>query len=73
MASKPLRLDEELVEAAAITGKARKRSASKQIEYWASIGRVAKENPDLPVSFIEELLEAEEERKQGMVSEYRFD
>ena len=71
-ASKPLRLDEKLVEAATLTGKVKKRSAAKQIEYRATIGRVAKENPDIPIPFIEDLLEAEEERKQGIAPEYQF-
>ncbi|WP_257252449.1 MULTISPECIES: ParD-like family protein [unclassified Endozoicomonas] len=72
MPSRPLRLDEELVTAATLVGKVKKRSAAKQVEYWASLGKVAKENPDLPITFIEDILEAEEERKQGLVSEYRF-
>ncbi|WP_252177048.1 ParD-like family protein [Endozoicomonas sp. 4G] len=72
MSSRPLRLDEELVTAATLVGKVKKRSAAKQVEYWASLGKVAKENPDLPITFIEDILEAEEERKQGLVSEYRF-
>ncbi|WP_330924091.1 TA system antitoxin ParD family protein [Candidatus Sororendozoicomonas aggregata] len=72
MASKSLRLDAELVDAAMLTGKVKKRSAAKQVEYWASLGRAAKENPDLPIDFIEELLEAEEERKHGLLAEYNF-
>ena len=72
MASKPLRLDETLVDAASLTGKIKKRSAAKQIEYWATLGKIAKENPELPIPFIEDILEADEERKQGLVSEYRF-
>lgn len=72
MASKPLRLDAELVDAATLIGKIKKRSAAKQMEYWATLGRAAKENPDLPIDFIEELMEAEEERKAGLLTEYRF-
>ncbi|WP_422135446.1 TA system antitoxin ParD family protein [Endozoicomonas sp. ALD040] len=72
MPSRPLRLDEELVTAATLVGKVKKRSAAKQVEYWACLGKIAKENPDLPINFIEDILEAEEERKQGLVSEYRF-
>lgn len=72
MSGKPLRLNEDLVNAAALVGKVKKRSTAKQVEYWASLGKIAKENPDLPINFIEDILEAEEERKQGLVSEYRF-
>jgi len=72
MASKPLRLDEDLVDTATIVGKVQKRSTAKQIEYWATLGRIAKENPDLPITFIEDIMEAEEERKQGLMTEYKF-
>ena len=72
MASKSLRLDAELVDSATLTGKVKKRSAAKQMEYWANLGRAAKENPDLPIDFIEELMEAEAERKAGLLTEYRF-
>ena len=72
MASKPMRLDETLVDEASRIGKVKKRSAAKQIEYWASLGKIAKENPDLPINFIEDIMEAEEERKQELLSEYHF-
>ncbi|WP_257264594.1 ParD-like family protein [Endozoicomonas sp. ONNA2] len=72
MANKPLRLDAELVDAAKRVGKIKKRSAAKQMEYWATLGRAAKDNPDLPIDFIEEVMEAEEERKAGLLTEYRF-
>lgn len=38
-ASRPIRLDAELIEAAEIEGKISHRSAPGQIEFWASIGR----------------------------------
>jgi hypothetical protein len=38
-ASRPIRLDAELVTAAELQGKASHRSAPSQIEFWASIGR----------------------------------
>ena len=72
MPGKPLRLDEELVHEASLVGKIKKRSAAKQIEYWATLGKIAKENPDLPIHFIEDILEADAERKHGLISEYRF-
>ena len=48
------------------------RSVPKQIEYWSKIGRIAEENPDLPVEFIKDILMGLEEIKNGEVSEYKF-
>lgn len=38
-ASRPIRLDAELIAAAEVQGKAAHRSAPGQIEFWAAIGR----------------------------------
>ena len=38
-ASRPIRLDAELIAAAEVQGKASHRSAPSQIEFWAAIGR----------------------------------
>ena len=46
-----LRLSEELIDNARVEAKVSNRSITKQIEYWAKIGKVALENPDLPISF----------------------
>ncbi|SMN02127.1 hypothetical protein SPONL_574 [uncultured Candidatus Thioglobus sp.] len=48
------------------------RSTPKQIEYWARIGKIADENPDLPLGFIKGILVGMEEVKAGDVSEYTF-
>lgn len=66
-------LSNELVERARVVAKAQHRSVAKQIEYWAEIGQVAKENPDLPVDFIEDLLIALEEKPQTEYFEYKFE
>jgi len=42
-----------------------------QVEYWAKIGRIAEDNPDLPFSFIREILLAKEEVKNKK-EEYVF-
>lgn len=70
--SKAIKLSNELVNDAVINGKAQHRSAPKQIEYWARIGKIADENPDLPLGFIKGVLLGQEERKAGEVSEYQF-
>ncbi|NOQ63116.1 MAG: hypothetical protein GQ582_01225 [Methyloprofundus sp.] len=70
--AKAIKLSDELVHDAAINGKAQHRSAPKQIEYWAKIGKIADENPDLPLIFIRGILLGIEEYEAGDVSEYQF-
>ena len=41
--------------------KAEHRSTSKQLQYWATIGKICLENPDLPASFIKDLLVSQNE------------
>lgn len=43
-----------------------------QIEYWANIGKIAEENPDLPLGFVKDILIGMEEADSGDVTEYRF-
>jgi len=70
--SKAIKLSDGLINDAVINGKAQHRSAPKQIEYWASIGKIVDENPDLPLTFIKGVLTGIEENKAGDVSEYKF-
>jgi hypothetical protein len=42
------------------------------IEYWASIGQIIEENPDLPLPFIQEILIAKEQIKAGLGTSYVF-
>lgn len=63
----------------ALAGEARKvatfnrRSVTKQIEYWAHIGRIIENNPDLPYNFIKDILVSLEERKNSQLETYKFD
>ena len=54
-------LSDDLVEKAKKYGNVFNRSTPKQIEYWAKIGQIAEENPDLPYQFIQEALLAMDE------------
>ena len=47
-------------------------SGASQIEFWAEIGKIAEENPELPYSFIKETLLAKAEMDNGMLSDYEF-
>lgn len=51
-----IRIDQTLYEQARSEALVEHRTIAGQIEYWARVGRVALDNPDLPVSFIAESL-----------------
>ncbi|XOV72837.1 MAG: hypothetical protein ACFHW5_06545 [Verrucomicrobiota bacterium] len=69
--SSVIRISKELAMEAKSRSKVEKRSLTGQVEYWARIGRIAEENPDLTYSFIRELLLAREEAKMDK-EEYVF-
>ena len=65
-----VRLDDDFVAHAKVHAQAESRSVPKQIEYWAKIGQIMIDNPDLPYEFVRESLLATEEVKQGLVTPY---
>lgn len=65
-----INLDTELVKMARIHSAVESRSVPKQIEYWARIGRIAEENPDLTYNAIKGILLGLEDIKIGNVEEY---
>jgi len=71
--STTVKLSDELILKARKYGQIYSRSTPKQIEYWSQIGKIAEENPDLPYSFIKELLIGMAEIESGEVSEFTFD
>ncbi len=71
--STALKLSDDLVDSAKPYAAAMHRSVTKQIEYWAKLGKAAEENPDLPVGMILDILVSMEEAKSGMLSEYSFE
>lgn len=58
-----------LIEARA---RAQSRSVSGQLKYYARLGMIAKDNPDLPMSFIEGILEGLEESRAGLSVPYQW-
>lgn len=58
-----------LVEARA---RAQSRSVSGQLKRYARLGIIAEDNPDLPLSMIEGILEAREELKAGLGQPYQW-
>ena len=65
-----VRLDDILVGEAQVYAEVNKRSVPKQIEYWAEIGRIAEDNPDLPYKFMKDALTAMQEAKAGKLTPY---
>jgi TFIIF-interacting CTD phosphatase-like protein len=67
-----IKLSDVLVEDAKPYAQAMHRSVPKQIEYWARLGKVAEENPDLPITMLQDMLVSIEEVKAGNLSPYKF-
>jgi hypothetical protein len=67
-----IRVSDNLAKEAKTRSKVERRSMTAQLEYWATIGKAAEENPDLPFSFIKETLLARQEMKEHPKEEYTF-
>ena len=50
-----VKLSVELINDARLYAKESHRSVPKQIEYWARLDKAAEENPDMPISMIQDL------------------
>ncbi len=71
--STAIKVSEELVASAKPYAAATQRSVTKQIEYWAKLGKAAEDNPDLPINMILDILVRLEEAKAGMLKEYKLE
>ena len=49
------------------------RTISNQVAYWANLGKLALENPDLPVAFIKDILVAQSLRDEAEAFEFRVE
>jgi hypothetical protein len=67
-----VKVSDDLFERAKIQSKVFKRSIAGQIEYWAKIGQMIEENPDLPLPFIQDILVGREQIKAGQGTPYVF-
>jgi ParD-like antitoxin of type II bacterial toxin-antitoxin system len=67
-----MKLSDELVEDAKPYAAAEHRSVPRQIEYWARIGKAVTDNPDMPLSLIQDIMLAREEAKAGLATPYEF-
>ena len=59
-----IRVNDALYNDAKKRAKAEFRTIPSQIEYWARIGRVALDNPDLPIEFVRDVVIAREEESE---------
>ncbi|WP_446010392.1 TA system antitoxin ParD family protein [Candidatus Electrothrix sp.] len=70
--STAVKISNDLVVKAKVQSKVFKRSVAGQIEYWAKIGQIVEENPDLPLPFIQDILIGKEQVKSGQGTPYVF-
>ncbi|ARN84864.1 TA system antitoxin ParD family protein [Candidatus Nucleicultrix amoebiphila] len=71
--STPIKLSDDLIKDAKAYAGPYHRSVPKQIEYWAMIGKIAEQNPDLNYEMISKILISLMEEKEGHVEAYKFD
>jgi plasmid stability protein len=67
-----VRLPEAIEKKIRIKAKTEHRSISDQIKKYITEAILCENNPDLPLSFILETLEAKEELKAGLAVPYQF-
>jgi hypothetical protein len=67
-----VRLPQEVIEDARKNAQLSCRTIPKQIEYWYRLGKLADENPDLPMEFIKGALEGRLEMESGDISPFEF-
>ena len=70
--STAVKISDDLVAKAKVKSKVFKRSVAGQIEYWAKIGQIVEDNPDLPLPIIQDILIGKEQIKSGQGTPYVF-
>ncbi|MBC8387232.1 MAG: hypothetical protein ISS14_00510 [Actinobacteria bacterium] len=70
--STAIKISSEIANDARITAKVTRRSMAGQVEYWAYIGKIAEDNPDLSFSVIYDILLGREQLKGGLGTPYLF-
>jgi hypothetical protein len=70
--STAIKISKEIADDARIISKVTRRSMAGQIEYWAFIGKIAEDNPDLSFLVIKDILLGRQQLKEGLGTEYIF-
>ncbi|WP_024544500.1 TA system antitoxin ParD family protein [Picosynechococcus sp. NKBG15041c] len=68
-----VRISSSLAMKAKIRSKAMHRSVAGQIEYWAKMGEILEDNPDLSFAFVQEILIGKEEAENSELIPYEFE
>jgi len=67
-----VKISKEIVDEAKISAKVSRRSMAGQVEYWAFIGKIAEDNPDLSFLVIKDILFGRQQLKEGLGTPYLF-
>ena len=67
-----IKISDKIANEARISAKVTRRSMAGQVEYWAYIGKIAEDNPDLSFSAINDILLGREQLKEGLGTPYLF-
>lgn len=67
-----IKISKEIVDEAKISAKVSRRSMASQVEYWAFIGKIAEDNPDLSFLVIKDILLGRQQLKEGLGTPYIF-
>jgi len=70
--STAIKISDDIAKEARITAKVTRRSMAGQVEYWAYIGKIVEDNPDLSFSVINDILLGREQLKEGLGIPYSF-
>ncbi|MDR0803615.1 MAG: ParD-like family protein [Rickettsiales bacterium] len=67
-----VRLSQNIIADASKYAALEMRSVPKQIEYFYTLGKIAAENPDLPLAFIRDAISARAEIDNKKTSKFNF-
>ncbi len=67
-----VRISTPLADKAKSRSRAMHRSVAKQIEYWAQMGEILEDTPDLSFRILQEILIGREEARNGELTPYEF-
>ena len=67
-----VRISTSLANKAKSRSRAMHRSVAGQIEYWAVMGEILEDNPDLSFGIVQDILIGREEAHNGELTKYEF-
>ena len=70
--STAIKISNEIADEARVIAKVTRRSMAGQVEYWAFIGKIAEDNPDLSFTVINDILLGRQQLKEGFKAPYIF-